>query len=180
MRAPHTTRGAMKPTILAVALTAIAASLSAHGADANRQADVARRGADVMPFSLAATQHMFTKTPDGGVQRVVARRASDAPQVKLVRQHLREISKDFAQGRFDAPEHIHGHEMPGLAALRSAKPGEIRIAYRDVPAGAELTYRTADPALVAALHEWFDAQVADHGHDAMAGHDHRDMHLHGH
>ena len=41
-------------------------------------------------------------------------------------------------------------------------------------AGAELTYRTADPKLVAALHKWFNAQLSDHGADAMAGHQHHD------
>jgi hypothetical protein len=60
--------------------------------------------------------------------------------------------------------------MPGLAELEAATPGQIDIAYQEVPAGAELTYRTSDARLVAALHRWFDAQLSDHGADAMAGH----------
>jgi hypothetical protein len=43
-----------------------------------------------------------------------------------------------------------------------------------VEAGAKLTYRTSDAKLVAALHRWFDAQLSDHGTDAMAGHSHHD------
>jgi hypothetical protein len=39
----------------------------------------------------------------------------------------------------------------------------------EVAGGAELTYRTADAKLAAALHSWFDAQVSDHGPDAMPG-----------
>ena len=74
------------------------------------------------------------------------------------------------------PTHIHGNNMPGLADLKAAKPGQIAIGYQDVKGGAELTYRTADASLVAALHEWFDAQLSDHGADAMAGHQH---HHHG-
>ena len=150
---------------------------AAHGADRERQADVARRGADVMPFSLAATTHVFTRTADGGIQRVVAKTHGDAAQVKLVRRHLREIEAQFRRGDFAGPAHIHGQDMPGLAQLRAARPGEVRIAYRDVAGGAELRYTTANPALVAALHQWFDAQLSDHGHDAMAGHDghHPDM-----
>lgn len=35
--------------------------------------------------------------------------------------------------------------------------------------GAELDYKTTDPKLVAALHKWFDAQLSDHGSDAMEG-----------
>lgn len=147
---------------------------AAHMAEihkAQRQADVARRGVDVMPFSLPATTHIFTKTAAGGVQQVVARTASDTAQVTLVRQHLREIREQFLKGDFSGPAHVHGQTMPGLAELQAAERGQIAIAYQDIPGGAELTYSTREPGLVAALHAWFDAQLSDHGHDAMAGHD---------
>jgi hypothetical protein len=137
-----------------------------------RQAEVAQRGADVMPFALAATMHIFTKLPNGGIQRVVAKDAADDAQILPVRAHLREMQTRFLAGDFSGPEHIHGHEMPGLARLEAAKPGQFGIDYRDVPGGAELAYRSSDPGLVAALHDWFDAQVSDHGADAMAGHHH--------
>ena len=59
--------------------------------------------------------------------------------------------------------------MPGLAALKAAKPGEIAISYRDVDGGAERTYWSNGAHLVDSLHSWFDAQLADHGADAMEG-----------
>jgi hypothetical protein len=145
-------------------------------ADAQRQADVARRGADVMPFRLDATTHVFTQTAEGGVQRVVAKRAGDAQQVALVRAHLHEIERQFRAGDFSGPSHIHGDDMPGLAELKAAGPGRVAIAYRDVDGGAELAFRTADAKLVKALHRWFDAQVSDHGADAQAGHEHAHDH----
>lgn len=145
--------------------------LAAHAAaDAQRQAEVAKLGTDVMPFSVQATTHVFTKTAEGGTQRVVAKNAAQAQQVKLVREHLHDIQTQFLKGNFAGPAHIHGSEMTGLAELKAAKPGQISIQYRDVSAGAELTYRTTDKKLVAALHHWFDAQLSDHGADAMAGH----------
>ncbi len=146
---------------------------SAHMAQvpgAGRQADVARRGADVMPFSLAATLHVFTKAANGGIQKVVARNSKDAAQVQLVRRHLKEIRQQFLKGDFSGPAHIHGQDMPGLAALKAARPGQVSITYREVAGGAELSYATAEPRLVNALHAWFDAQLSDHGRDAMAGH----------
>lgn len=157
--------------VVAVALALAGAALAAptQAADAQRQADVRERGAAVMPFDLDATVHVFTKTRDGGVQRVVARLADDPAQVRLVRSHLREIRADFLRGDFAAPAAIHGHDMPGLAALEAAPHGAVRIAYRDTPGGAELRYATRDPALVQALHAWFDAQLADHGSDAVEG-----------
>ena len=156
----------------AALLAALVSPVAAQVASPQRQADVATRGADVMPFSLEATTHVFTKTADGGTQRVIAKRSTNARQVELVREHLREIRREFSKGDFSGPSYIHGKDMPGLAALAAAKPGQIAIAYRNVAGGAELLFRTADPRLVAALHEWFDAQLSDHGADAMAGHHH--------
>lgn len=154
----------------AVLLAAAALPAWSQAADAQRIAEVAKRGADVMPFDLNATIHMFTETGDGGVQRVVARNRGDSAQAQLVRQHLQELRGQFLRGDFSGPEHIHGAGMPGLAALKAAAPGSIAISYREVPDGAELSYRTQAPALVAALHQWFTAQVSDHGPDAVVGH----------
>jgi len=137
-----------------------------------RQAEVSQRGKDVMPFSLSATTHVFTKSADGGTQQVIAKKSTDALQVSLVRKHLREIREQFLAGDFTGPSHIHGENMPGLAELKPAKLGEISIDYEDVKAGAQLTYKTKNPRLVAALHKWFDAQLSDHGKDAVEGHKH--------
>ena len=156
----------------ATLLALMALPFTVHADDGQRQADVARRGAEVMPFSLAATTHVFTATSDGGTQRVVAKSLTDTNQVDLVRAHLHDLQARFLKGDFSGPAHIHGAEMPGLAELKSAKAGQVGIEYRDVEGGAELTYRTSDPKLVEALHAWLDAQLHDHGADAMAGHMH--------
>lgn len=160
---------------MAIAL-ALAMPLSAPVAAAQRQAEVAKRGKDIMPFSLKATTHIFSRTAAGGVQRVVVKNAGDTAQIGLVREHLQSIRQQFLDGDFAGPSHIHGADMPGLDELRTAKRGQITIDYREVVGGAELEYRTASPVLVAALHKWFDAQVADHGADAMTGHDHHHHH----
>lgn len=141
----------------------------ALGDTTTRQKEVEQLGADVMPFSLAATTHIFTKTADGGIQWVVTKRP-DARQVALIRRHLAAIARRFSAGDFGAPEQIHGNDMPGLAELRAARRGELTIEYHDVRRGGEIVYRSEQPRLVAALHDWFDAQLSDHGHDAMAGH----------
>jgi hypothetical protein len=140
-------------------------------ADAQRQAEVSRRGNDVMPFSLPATTHIFIKSTEGGVQRVVAKNVSDAAQVKLIRRHLQEIRKQFLKGNFSGPSHIHGQDMPGLLELTQARPGQLEIVYQDVKGGAQLTYKTQEASLVAALHQWFEAQLSDHGKDAAEEHE---------
>ncbi len=162
-----------KNTVVMSAIAFLAAwPLATPAADAQRQAEVAERGKDVMPFSLQATTHIFTRTREGGVQRVVAKNAADVGQVRFVRKHLQEIKDQFLKGDFSGPSHIHGKDMPGLPALAAAKPGQVVIVYREIEAGAELEYKTADPSLVAALHRWFDAQLSDHGSDAKEGHRH--------
>ena len=146
--------------------------VATYAAEEPRQAEVAKLSADVMPFSLKATTHIFTKTSDGGRQRVVAKDASDVQQIQRVREHLHDMQAQFQKGDFSGPSHVHGTDMPGLARLEAAKPGKLAISYQDVASGAELIYQTDDAKLVSALHTWFDSQISDHGADAIAGHQH--------
>ena len=142
----------------------------------SRLDEVQRRGAQVMPFSLEQTTHIFTKTEKGGIQQVIAKANADAEQIGLIQAHLAEISRAFAQGDFSAPAQIHGEEMPGLAALREARPGQIKIEYEDLRNGGQIVYSADDPGLVEAVHQWFDAQLADHARHAVPGHTHGPAH----
>ncbi|RKR86460.1 hypothetical protein BDK92_0690 [Micromonospora pisi] len=134
-------------------------------ATSGRQAEVAERGASVMPFDLERTTHQFTRTDTGGVQTVVADAPQDTAQVTLIRQHLAAEVDRFRRGDFTDPGRIHGNEMPGLEALR-AHGGRITIDYEPTPDGGRVTYTTSDAELRNALHHWFDAQVSDHGQHA--------------
>ena len=57
-----------------------------------RQAEVAMRGAQVMPFDLEKTTHHFEPLPDGGLQTVVVDAPIDPEQVELIQSHLQELS----------------------------------------------------------------------------------------
>jgi hypothetical protein len=165
-----------KSRVLALTIFWLTSTAAVAAPEPQRQSEVAARGADVMPFDLQASGHVFTKSRNGGLQQVVLRNPRDAAQLRLVRKHLREIAARFEQGDFSAPAQIHGEQMPGLADLKQARPGEISIHYRDLPNGAQIRYATSNPALVPVLHQWFDAQLADHGADAMEGHEQHDFH----
>ncbi len=159
-------------TVTLCSLLALIASPVISAADPNRQAEVAERGSQVMPFSLNATTHVFTKTDDGGIQQVVAKDPKDTEQIRLIREHLRQITAEFGSGNFAGPIQIHSAQMPGLAEIKQAKPGEIAIRYQDLAGGGEIRYATTNASLAAALHRWFDAQLSDHGAHAQEGHEH--------
>ena len=148
-------------------LLASAACAKRPVASPERQAEVRARAPQVMPFDLAKTHHVFEKLPDGGVQTVSVKDPADTVQIRLVQEHLREEAARFARGDFADPMALHGHAMPGLAELK-AGAARIDVAYSGRRDGAAIRYRAAEPALVAGLHRWFEAQVMDHGQDASS------------
>ncbi len=149
------------------ALTAsVAVVLLATSCGDSRQAQVAERGAEVMPFDLDATTHHFEPSRFGGVQTVIADDPANDTEVELVRDHLRQGAEAFSAGDYGDPVTIHGEDMPGVAEL-AAGAERVEIRYGTVDAGATLTFSTDDPALIAALHEWFEAQTSDHGGHAQ-------------
>ena len=131
-----------------------------------RQEDVAKRGAQVMPFDLEQTTHVFQKIDDGGVQKVVVKDPANKQQIALIQAHLKKESERFRRGDFSDPAKIHGEDMPGLAELK-AGAAQINVRYAALTDGAQIRYTTKDPKLIAAIHRWFDAQRSDHGHHAM-------------
>lgn len=161
---------------LSILLMTAAPAGAVEKATAERLDEVAQRGAQVMPFSLEQTTHIFTKTETGGIQQVIVKDKTNAQQITLIRGHLSKIAKQFAQGDFSDPEKIHGKTMPGLAELKKAKPGQIKVEYKERSDGAEIAYSTALPALINALHQWFDAQLSDHARHAVSGHAGHSMH----
>lgn len=151
---------------------------AAESASEQRLDEVAERGLHVMPFELEKTTHIFSKTDTGGIQRVIAKDQSDSEQISLIRLHLSQITQEFQRGDFSNPEKIHDATMPGLAELKAAKSGQIKIVYKELPDGAEITYATHIEKLKRAIHQWFDAQLSDHARHAVPGHSHESDHHH--
>jgi mono/diheme cytochrome c family protein len=127
---------------------------------------VAERGAQVMPFDLERTTHIFEKLDNGGLQQVISD-DGDAAQIALIRTHLADETTRFGQGDFHDPQMIHGADMAGLHELVTGAE-RITITYSDVEDGGQILFITDDADLIAAVHAWFDQQVADHGDHAMA------------
>lgn len=156
-------------TIGGLALLCMGTSLQAS--EPTRQEAVRERGAEVMPFTIEKVTHVFTPTKTGGTLVVLAKNANDTQQITMIRSHFQDIAAKFAGGDFSGPAHVHSEDMPGLAELRSAKHGELTTHYTEASGGAMVSFFSAKPRIVSALHNWFGAQLADHGTDAIAGHE---------
>jgi hypothetical protein len=155
-------------TIVVAAATYVLIGQNEQRTLAVRQAEIAAKGRQVMPFDLERTTHRFAKSATGGVQTVTADDPADAQQIKLIREHLTKEAAGFSKGDYGDPASIHGTGMPGLRDLEQGH-GRIDVRYTQMPAGAQIAYTTSDPSLVKALHSWFDAQVTDHGRHAEHG-----------
>jgi hypothetical protein len=158
-----------KKTILLAALALIVGTAmtgAAVRADDANSTTIEQHSMQVMPFDMSKTMHVFRKTSAGGVETIVVKDPSDTADLALIRSHLQKESKLFAAGNFSDPAYIHGSDMPGLQAL-SAGATRLEVRYSPLPAGAQIAFITQDASLVSAVHEWFDAQVKDHGAHAM-------------
>jgi hypothetical protein len=145
----------------------VVASRQASGS-MERNAMVEAKGTQVMPFDQNKTTHIFQKTPEGGVESVVANDVQDQQQIGLIRSHLQEEATKFTRGNYEDPARIHGMDMPGLRELEVGY-GRVHVVYADLPNGANITYTSSDPVLVEAIQAWFNRQVADHGAHATGG-----------
>jgi hypothetical protein len=166
---PNRGRWIAAVAVAAVGIVGLVVAATLPGSDEpSRQQTIAERGADVMPFDLDATTHVFNPTEYGGIQTVVADDPTNREQIELVRFHLQEEVARFRVGDFGDPETIHGDDMPCIAVLE-ANFAALETSYRERADDAEVTYRSSDPAVVTALHDWFDAQLSDHGTHAQPG-----------
>jgi hypothetical protein len=132
----------------------------------DRQQMIHEYGSSVMPFDLNLTTHHFESLPDGGVETVTANDPTDQVQIGLIQQHLRELATQLQQGDFSDPATLHGATMPGLATLSTAGT-RLQIRYAATADGARIRYTTQDAEILVAVHQWFAAQLADHGADAI-------------
>ena len=149
---PDTLRGLLLVTGFAAvaALAAVYVSVGFMGGD-GRQAEVAARSRQVMPFDLDRTTHRFTKSATGGLQTVVADDPADTRQIALIREHLTEETAAFRGGDYGDPASIHGGGMPGLRDLEAGHE-RIDVRYTETADGAQISYITSDASLVGALH----------------------------
>jgi hypothetical protein len=125
------------------------------------------RGKHVMGVNQYTSAHVFEDLPDGG--RVVLERgdSADSTAIQAIRAHLRDIASAFRAGDFAKPFEVHAQTVPGTAVM-TARRAAIRYEVIDRPRGGEVRMRSADLAVVAAIHEFLAFQRGAHH---AAGHE---------
>ncbi|HEX5758211.1 MAG TPA: hypothetical protein VF121_03360, partial [Thermoanaerobaculia bacterium] len=119
-----------------------------------------QRGALAMGVDQYTSAHRFDSLADGG--RIELQREVDDPEgVAVIRRHLQEITRAFAEGDFSTPAFVHLRQVPG-AAVMAARRGTIAYAYRDLPRGGEVRITTRDAEALRAVHEFLAFQRGDH------------------
>jgi hypothetical protein len=132
-----------------------------HDAHDTHDAALDERGGRAMGFSQTATVHHFLLKADGGVIQVEVRDASDAESLELVRRHLSQIARAFAEGDFTTPALVHERVPPGADAMRRLK-SEITYTYEETEAGARVRISTGNADALAAVHNFLRFQIEDH------------------
>jgi hypothetical protein len=122
---------------------------------------VNRRGDAAMGFSHAKTAHHFLLKSDGGEIRVEANEANDSASRDQIRQHLKHITKKFAEGDFAAPMLIHAQTPPGAPAMQKLK-AEIKYEFEESERGGSVRISTNNPEAMKAIHEFLRFQIKDH------------------
>jgi hypothetical protein len=128
-------------------------------------AGMQHRGKQAMGVDQNTSTHKFDALPDGG-RIELQRDVDDTAGVTAIRAHIRAIAKAFKSGDFSTPEFVHMKTVPGTKVM-AAKRAVITYEPHDLPRGAELRIRTADPAALAAIHDFMKFQRSDHHADGM-------------
>jgi hypothetical protein len=155
----------MRATLLLLSIVVAAPLGAQHASHEHVRADSAfdalqRRGAAAMGVDQHASTHRFDTLRDGGRIALQAD-GDDAAAVAAIRAHFRTIAAAFARGDFAVPGVVHAGAVPG-AGVMAAKRAAIVYTLRDVPRGAELRLRTADPAARRAIAEFMAFQRREH------------------
>jgi hypothetical protein len=151
--------------LLLAFLMAVLASVDAgarHAGDHSKHmAEMNERGDRVMGFSQAKTTHHFLLLQDGGSIEVGANDPGDAVSKDQIRQHLKDISLAFSEGRFQAPMEIHEQTPPGVPVMQELKAA-IDYRFEPTESGGRVRITTKDRRALDAVHEFLRFQIKDH------------------
>ena len=132
-----------------------------HMKQMNHDAEMKKRGDAAMGFDQDKVSHHFQLTKTGGSIQVSVNQAADSESRTQIREHLKTISKEFADGVFTSPIATHAEVPPGVPVMRRSK-ARINYAYEETADGARVVIRTADRTALSAVHDFLKYQIREH------------------
>jgi hypothetical protein len=132
-----------------------------HMKKMTKDAEMKKRGDAAMGFDQNKVRHRFHLTQTGGSIEVSVNQSADADSRNQIRDHLKTISQEFAEGIFTSPIATHAEVPPGVTVLRERSLG-IKYTYEETPAGARVVIGTADRAARTAVHDFLKYQIREH------------------
>jgi hypothetical protein len=120
------------------------------------------------PYDPNLVTVTYVATDTGGVQRVRANESGDAAQIGRIRATLQHLADDFRNADLGNGASAKRAEMSALATLVAAPHGALRTMFVEIRGGAEVRFIADDPAVIAAVHQWFDAMRNPSGAAAPA------------
>lgn len=126
-----------------------------------RESEMNKRGNAAMGFDQEKVSHHFYLTPTGGSIEVNVNQSADDVTRKQIRDHLKTISQEFANGVFTAPIATHAEVPPGVSVLRERK-ARITYAYEETPDGGRVVIGTKDRTARKAVHDFLEYQIREH------------------
>ena len=132
-----------------------------HMKQMSKDAEMKKRGDAAMGFDQNKVSHHFHLTQTGGSIEVSVNQSADADSRKQIRDHLRTISREFADGIFTSSIATHAEVPPGVAVMRE-RSLRIKYTYEETPDGARITIGTADRAARTAVHDFLKYQIREH------------------
>ena len=120
-----------------------------------------KRGNAAMGFDQDKVTHHFLLTRTGGSIEVAVNQPADDVTRRQIRDHLKTISHEFADGVFTSPIATHAEVPPGVPVMRDRK-SRIAYAYEETPTGARVVITTTDRKALSAVHDFLKYQIREH------------------
>lgn len=132
-----------------------------HLKQMSREAEMKRRGDSAMGFDQDKVTHHFLLTRTGGIIEVSVKQNTDEGTRGQIRDHLRTIRQEFADGVFTSPIATHGEVPPGVLILRKRK-ASVTYTYEETPEGARVKISTADRTARTSVYDFLKYQIREH------------------
>jgi predicted Zn-dependent protease len=122
---------------------------------------MSQRGNPAMGFDQDKVSHHFHLTPTGGSIEVSVKQDGDEVNRQQIRDHLKTISREFANGVFTAPIATHAEVPPGVSVMRERK-ARIAYTYEETPNGGRVLIGTTDRKARKSVHSFLRYQIREH------------------